>query len=596
MEKTAKRTKDENAEKKTGRLEPKLTRMVLSVVLSAFLLIFLIVLNTAYHYYRKQEIDNQLYQLDKTASQIFTLQTTTANLGKQIIYDEAVSRCLDMEEDSTGEYLYAKRKMQSKLANYSFILDGVREIMLYTTDGRTFSGKYVKQAFVPEEKPWYQNFLESGKKYGFSEVHSSEPNTNGYSVDVVSFIMGYYSVGDTTRELGKLIIDIDLEKIKEFMQIDNSMVTGCTLFDGKGRELYAEGSLRSGYDEIMERNDNGIVQNLKGDVLVVSAGMEDGWTLALEISGPRLLVKALISYSYLLLIFAVLIAILIVALRKSIRKIVNPIHLLSEAALELGSGNFDVNVKIRTNDELEMLADVFNKMVLDIRGLMNKSVEHEKLRRQMQIENLMLQINPHFIYNTMNSIVYMARMSGNPQIADFANAFISLLQSTLDVRDSIYNTVGQEIKTVENYLYLQKYRYEDKFTYTVECEEELKACKILNVMIQPAVENAIFHGIAPKDEQCKLKIVIRKVEEALEVCVEDNGIGMSQETLAELMSPEHVQKGGVRKIGVSNVRERINNIFGAPYNLEIKSELGVGTRVIMTVPYLIQKTGGQKNG
>ena len=119
-----------------------------------------------------------------------------------------------------------------------------------------------------------------------------------------------------------------------------------------------------------------------------------------------------------------------------------------------------MSAHIQTDDELEMLSDVFDKMIVDIQKFMNESVEREKILRNMQIENLMLQINPHFIYNTMNSIVYMARMNGDTHIADFANAFISLLQSTLDVTDSVYQTLGQELLNVKNYLYLQSYRYE----------------------------------------------------------------------------------------------------------------------------------------
>jgi len=194
------------------------------------------------------------------------------------------------------------------------------------------------------------------------------------------------------------------------------------------------------------------------------------------------------------------------------------------------------------------------------------------------------------------SIEYMAKMSGNHQIADFANAFISLLQSTLDVRDSIYNTVAAELTTVENYLCLQKYRYDDKFTYEIDCDEELKECEILNVMLQPAVENAIFHGIAPKEENGRLKIAIRREGDSLHVMVADDGIGMSAETLNELTKPDHNPNGGVRKIGVANVRDRIREIFGQPYGLTIESELGIGTRVIMTDPYMKQKNALKGTG
>lgn len=185
--------------------------------------------------------------------------------------------------------------------------------------------------------------------------------------------------------------------------------------------------------------------------------MEDNWLLVSEISRSRLVHRSFQAYFYLTVLFVFIIGGLISTLNIVIRKFVKPIHKLSETAEAVGRGNFDVRVNIHTDDELEMLSEVFNKMIVDIQNLMNESVEHEKILRKMQIENLMLQINPHFIYNTMNSIVYMARMNGNTQIADFANAFISLLQNTLDVTDSVYQTLRQELLNVKNYLYLQSY-------------------------------------------------------------------------------------------------------------------------------------------
>lgn len=397
--------------------------------------------------------------------------------------------------------------------------------------------------------------------------------------------MSYYSVGVVTEEIGKLMVEINFSELQEMAGVDTSMLKGYTLFDSEQKELITYGELKYGYEEISDKSEDGMIQLNNGDVVIFSTELVDNWMLALEISGTRLMEKSVVAYGYLLLIFVFIIAVLLVTLRNSIRKVVEPINQLSEAAMDVGGGNFDVTVQIHTNDELEMLADVFNRMVVDIRGLMHESVEHEKVLRRMEIENLMLQINPHFIYNTMNSIVYMARMSGNPQIADFANAFISLLQSTLDVRDSVFNTVRSELKTIENYLYLQRYRYDGKFTYMIDCDEELMDCQILNVMLQPAVENAIFHGIAPKEETCVLKISVYREGETLKLIVEDDGIGMSKETLEEQMKPDHTQKGGMRKIGVANVKNRIREIYGEPYSLIIESELDVGTKVIMTVPY-----------
>lgn len=572
--------------KRSGKLQPKFTRNVLGVVSAAFLLIFCIVLYTSYTYYRNQEISYQRNQLDKTAAQIYTIQNTVYNIAKQTIYDDVVQQGIVAEEESTGAYLYLRRKVNGTLTSYSHIMDAIQEVMIYTDDGKTFSSREVRDPFRPEGSPWYLEFLESGKISGFTSVHRAEAHQDGYSEDVISYIMNYYTLETgRNKKLGELVVNIRMDELEEITRLESALMKGYCLYDSYGNPIIYEGDVSSDYSELNSIDSAKIQQTGTGNILLVSKGMADGWILASEISGVELMKRALNAYSYLLVIFVAIFAVLFIVLRSSIRRIVAPINQLSDAALKLGSGDFDVSVQIQTNDELEMLADVFNKMVVDIRKLMHESVEHEKLLRRMEIENLMLQINPHFIYNTMNSIVYMARMGGDSRIADFANAFISLLQNTLHVRDSIYNTVRSELNTVESYLCLQKYRYADKFTYEIHCPEELLDCQVLNVMLQPAVENAIFHGIAPKDQKCRLLIEISREGDALKVCIEDDGIGMSPEILAEQMRPGYTQKGGVRKIGVANVRDRIQEIYGDPYCLRIESEVGVGTRVIMTIPY-----------
>ena len=597
------------------RLQVKLTSMVLKVVLVVFLLIFGIVLITSYRYYRSQEINSQQIQLNKTASQVLTLQTTTENLVKQVLYDETVQRAFGDVGTSVGIYLYDRRNAQKTLLKYSHSLEGIQELLLYKSDGQTVSSQEVRDPFNPERErnDWYQRFLETGKQEEYSGVHSSEPYSGGNVEQVISYILRYFPSEMNGYQQGDIIANIRFSKLQNMVQFEDTMISGYCLFGSDHTSLLQEKNLTLDYDEILDeitgQGSTGVIPLKSGNVLLYSRELEDDWMLAVEIDGRSLLHAALRSNAYLLVIFLILAVVLIIALHLAINRFVTPIKQLSDAAAAVGEGDFTVSVDINTRDELEMLADVFNKMVVNIRTLMHESVEHEKVRRKMQVENLLLQINPHFIYNTMNSIVYMARMNGNPQIADFANAFISLLQGTLREDDSVYNTVRGELETARNYLYLQQYRYPDKFTYEIDCPEELLDCQILNVMLQPAVENAIFHGLAPKETSGVLKISVQRIQgethvsdilngkddreetadsnekDVLCIRIEDDGVGMSAETLMQQNSPGQAKHRGIHGIGVANVRERIVQIYGEDYGLEIESEEGVGTCVIMKVPY-----------
>ena len=571
-------------------LQRKLIGFVLGSVAVTFILVSFVVLLLTSRNTREQEIENQQHQLEKAASHIRMLQASTMNLAKQVMLDELIYQAAGQKEESTGAYLYAKRVAQSKLTDYAHIMDEIQEIMIYTEDGRTFSSRYVKDPFKPEQNPWFEEFMATGKKEGFSRVHQSEATQDGQTEEVISFITRYYPPEYQRGEIGWMVVNLELDVVREMAKLETMLLKGYGLLDDAGNVIVMDGSInleeqQYGQELVQEQEDGSLMWEAKNDVFLATTELEDGWTLVSEISGSELLNRSFVVCTYQGLIFLAALVVLFVFLRFLIRRITNPIHQLGEAAKKVGKGDFSIQVDIHTKDELELLAKAFNKMVVNIQCLMHKSVEHEKQARRMQIENLLLQINPHFIYNTLNSIVYMAKMDGNRQIADFTGAFIALLQSTLNIRDSVFSTVRDEVRSVENYLNLQKYRYEDKFTFGIDCDEELMDCQILNVMLQPIVENAIFHGIAPKEESGRLAIQIVREGDTLVIMVKDDGVGMTKENIAEQFKKDYRQKDGVRKLGVSNVRERIREIYGEPYDMTIESELGKGTVVTMTIPF-----------
>ena len=572
--------------KLNGRFSTRLTRVILLLVSVTFLVTFLVFAMDVSKQYRIREIESQRSQLNKTAAQIKALQSTIKNISLLIVYNDNVQTKITDQNESSGKLLYAVRNVNDTLSEYLHIMEGTEEIMIYTTDGRTYTSRYTRGNFNPEKTEWYQRFLKSGRKSGYTQVHRSVPTSGGYTIDVISYVTNYYSITNIKEKLGELFINMDFTQIQKMVNLDSTMLTGYCLYDSDGNPLIEHGSLHLSCSEILKNSKNGIFKQKSGEVYVVSQEMEDGWTLVSEISAKALMQQSFLSLIKMMTIFVGIWVILAFALRYFIGRMVRPINELSKAVSSVGKGNFETSVEVHTEDEIENLANTFNKMVIDINVLMKESVEHQKNIQKMQTENLMLQINPHFIYNTMNSIVYMAKMSGNPDIADFTNAFISLLQNTLRVRNSIYSTVEEELKTVQSYLYLQEFRYGNKFTYDIQCETELLDCQVLNVMLQPVVENAIFHGIAPKNGVGKIKIMIRRAEQFLELVVEDDGVGMSRETMNDMLKTDYIQKSGIHKIGIGNVKQRILDIYGVLNGLDVESTENVGTRIIMRIPFI----------
>ena len=184
-------------------------------------------------------------------------------------------------------------------------------------------------------------FWKTGRTSGFTEVHKSEPNQDGYTTDVISYIMSYYSVENPGEELGKLVISVEFDEIQKMAKLESELLEGYCLYDGQGKALVEEGNLKLKYKEFSSDRDKNFVSNENGDIYISAEGMEDNWLLVSEISRSRLIKSSFQSYFYLTVLFAFIIGGLIIILNIVIRNFVKPIHKLSETAKEVGKGNFE---------------------------------------------------------------------------------------------------------------------------------------------------------------------------------------------------------------------------------------------------------------
>lgn len=572
-----------NRIKKNRNLQPKLMLPVLYAVAVTFVVILTVSIIYYKSAYQEREISNQRKQMDKAVYAVSAIQSMVENISQQIAVSGAVQENSLYQEKPAADYFVAVDNIQNELRTYTFVMDYIKEILVYTSDGRGYSSFLSRDKFELDQEEWYRDFKKAEEGKGYTKVHRMTTSQSGRTQEVISYILPYYSLLDYNQELGDLIISLDYVSIKKMAMLDMSLLNGYALYDHHGEQLLGEGKMTLSYDSIMKIK-GGQYTDEKGNICLVSRELENGWVMTAEISG-RLMYRQILSVGLIIAAAFLLLAFLIIiALSCNVRKVVEPINHLSQAAEQFGKGNFEVSVDVHTGDEVEILANAFNKMVQDVQFYTEMSVEHEKIIRRSQVDQLLLQINPHFIYNTLNSITYMARIEGSKDIEQFVNAFISLLQNTLRIEDRVYISLQEEIKNVENYLILQKYRYMGKFDEEIICEEKLREYLVPKVILQPIVENAIFHGIAPLEGKGKLIISVSRSKEKLYIIVEDNGIGMSDTRIRHMFDPEYIDRDGMRKIGISNVYRRIKEICGEEYGFRIESKVGIGTRVFIELP------------
>lgn len=539
---------------------------------------------------KTQTVLDERQKLTQTAARLEYVQENVIGLSKQIvILSELQNLIKDSRDAGSFERRVGQDKVRGLIASYTNMQPYLAGVVLLTTDGLTFSSNQTEGEFIPEQEEWYREFKESGLNAGFSGMHTYVSSQGKIRNNVISYIMTFRDINNVHNVMGDLMIHVDFKEILDKAQLDRSLLNGYAVYDHFGNVVLQKGTVSASFEEIRNTGEEQLkLEN--GNELLISRAFQDDWIMVSEISEELLWNKLKPLKNIFLFSLAVTLLALLGVLYHFINNITNPIRQLSEAAGKLGKGNFDVQVSIGTDDELAVLGNTFNTMVGDLQKLLEESVQYEKNLKGMEIDRLMLQINPHFIYNTLNSIVYMAQMRGDTEIVRFANAFISLLQDTLRVnRDSIYTSLGQEMKNISNYLILQSYRYPDRFEVEYEYEEEVLECEVPNVFIQPIVENAIFHGLVGKLEKGKLLIKIWKEEDFLRILVRDDGVGMSRDKAERLLREDTGMNGQMRKIGVANVRDRIESIYGIENGLEIESQEGAGTSVWMTVPYRIYR-------
>ncbi len=223
------------------------------------------------------------------------------------------------------------------------------------------------------------------------------------------------------------------------------------------------------------------------------------------------------------------------------------------------------------------------RMLSRIRDLIESVRTKEEEKRRMELNWLQAQINPHFMYNTLFSIKCSVDMGRNDEAGHMLTTFIQMLRGILSVQEEMV-TVQAQMDALRQYVELQQFRYDGSFDALIECDDQAAGCRIPKLLIQPLVENAILHGVDMAAGDGMITVVARRVGEAISIQVEDNGVGMTEARIQEVMRPQ--VPSDRPHLGIRNIHDRIRLYFGSDWGLHIESTPGHGTRVTLRVPAL----------
>jgi two-component system sensor histidine kinase YesM len=258
------------------------------------------------------------------------------------------------------------------------------------------------------------------------------------------------------------------------------------------------------------------------------------------------------------------------------------------------AGDFNQQLDVNGNDEIAELTKVFNSLVKDLSNLIDINYIMALRERESELSALQAQINPHFLYNTLDSLYWQAVDQNQEELAEDILSMAELFRLLLSSGESEI-PVRQELKIIAHYLQIQKMRFAKKFDYNIDVEEALMERMIPKLIIQPFVENAVVHGLEEKDSQGKVEINGRIAHDMMVFTIEDTGAGMSQETIDEIMKTEQrYADQRIARYAIRNVRERMRLRYGQQSELSIESELGVGSRVCISIPLEMPDSNGSE--
>lgn len=266
------------------------------------------------------------------------------------------------------------------------------------------------------------------------------------------------------------------------------------------------------------------------------------------------------------------------------RGLTRPLEMLMDTIQQIGEGNTELRAAIVKNDEIGELGKEFNEMLDQMEVLKRQEYQAKQLLSQAEYKALQAQINPHFLYNTLDTMASIAEVRNCPEVSRLSQSLANIFRYSLNMKNP-FSTVEQEIAHLKNYIYVMDMRMHDNIQYTFQIEEETLKSKLPRISLQPLVENAINHGLRNKRGAKEVCVRIWIEDGNLMICVADNGVGMeSSEINASLQRNEidYVEQGN--SIGLHNINARLKMLYGDQYGLRIDSVLEEGTKVFMILP------------
>ena len=541
----------------------------------SIMLFVMVALIGSFYFIKSSEVfhreveDHTIHEIDTSSKYIEQYVSNLKSTSRSLSQSQAIK---DFSSQTTAENEAAIHEwLETMLKSHPDFVS----IRLVTKDGRLITTgmeeEMVTSADMMAQK-WYQDAL----------VHSNVPiiqsikNQNNQIVISISQEVK----SNAGENLGVIRLDVDyheLEKyVKELSLGDNGYAfviqKDGTLIYHPDSEAFESVDKQMSVQEISNSPMDSMVSD---DFFVHKSPIENSdWILVGVSSFSRFKEDSVKLLGIVSVVGVLSLLICMLGIFTLIRYQLLPVKRLGQVMRRVEEGDTTIRAEQKGAQEFQALASTFNQMLERIETLMKEEKEQEALTRIYELKALTSQINPHFLYNTLDTIIWMAEFQDHQKVVDITKALSNYFRLSLNAGEEIV-TLRQEIEHVRQYLFIQKERYGDKLEYTIFEPDDIPDIKLPKIVLQPLVENAIYHGIKESERPGKITITVSKRDTFIDICIADNGVGIKENTTSTK------ELGGV---GIKNIKERLTLFFGEAFSMEIESETNAYTKVYLHLP------------
>lgn len=512
-------------------------------------------------------------------------------IANAIIYNESLNNVMKAQKDTSGNMQILKNIEQT----YYHSRSDLRLVFYKENSSQNvysiYTGSYYEKIDDFKKSYWYQQLQKSKKKKVLlTNIYADGEPDNGQFVHSV-----FYQIDDLygNNPVGYLRIDMNLAELREKLMLDYMGVEGAQILSQDGEVLFRTGNIGDVDNEKWKtEEDLDKVHEIssRNSLLYYGVSEETDWIVMIGVSKNELYRQEIVIGSIFLTVLLLTLAVCLTVVDRNSVILNRNMLRLKEGMNAIKEGNLTAQVSTGADDEIEKVIDEFNEMSRRIHKLIGEIEAKQTLLSEAQIKALQQQINPHFMYNSLETLMGMASEGKCLEIIKICQCISSMLR--YNTKMTGYSTIGAEVAQVQSYMNVMAFRMQGSIDTQYEIDPNCMDAKIVKFSFQPLVENAIVHGLRNKVRGAVVSVSVQKKDSGVEIRILDNGAGIIpaklkklQELLAEDDENYLKMMEGAGHTGLLNVHLRLKLYFGKEYHSEIKSEMGKGTEIRIRIPY-----------